>query len=204
VPSVPSWLEALAAASLAALPREPLPALWDGWTSTAIVESTVPIEVGSTARTWRLSGERSALTVAREDGAEHRIVCLRRRGESGSLAIAAEIDGRDIDAIADLHGDAVHLQADGAELRAFDLRLRGTARGPAATSGLLVAPLHGRVTQACAEPGATVAAGALLVVIEAMKMEHQIRAPHDGTIVSLHVRVGDQVAARQALVEVKA
>jgi 3-methylcrotonyl-CoA carboxylase alpha subunit len=44
----------------------------------------------------------------------------------------------------------------------------------------------------------------LLVVIEAMKMEHQIRAPHAGTIAALHVRAGDQVAVRQPLVEVRA
>ena len=35
-------------------------------------------------------------------------------------------------------------------------------------------------------------------------MEHQIRAPHAGRIASLHVRAGDQVAARQPLVEVAA
>ena len=71
-------------------------------------------------------------------------------------------------------------------------------------SGTMVAPTHGRVTEACVEAGATVAAGALLVVIEAMKMEHQIRAPHAGTIAALHVRAGDQVAVRQPLVEVRA
>jgi biotin carboxyl carrier protein len=36
-----------------------------------------------------------------------------------------------------------------------------------------------------------------------MKMEHQIRAPHAGTIAALRVRVGDQVAVRQPLVEVR-
>ena len=87
---------------------------------------------------------------------------------------------------------------------ATDLRLRGAERAPSSASGVLVAPMHGRVTQACVAAGAEVAAGALLVVIEAMKMEHQIRAPHAGRIASLHVRAGDQVAARQPLVELAA
>jgi biotin carboxyl carrier protein len=43
----------------------------------------------------------------------------------------------------------------------------------------------------------------LLVVIEAMKMEHQIRAPRSGRVFALHVRAGDQVAVRQPLVEVR-
>jgi len=49
--------------------------------------------------------------------------------------------------------------------------------------------------------GATVQAGALLLVMEAMKMEHQIIAPFAGTVAALHARVGDQVAARQVLIE---
>ena len=56
--------------------------------------------------------------------------------------------------------------------------------------------------EACVAAGAAVGAGALLLVIEAMKMEHQIRAPHAGTVEAVHVRAGDQVAARQLLVEV--
>ena len=46
------------------------------------------------------------------------------------------------------------------------------------------------------------AIGALLIVMEAMKMEHQIHAPFAGTVGALHTRLGDQVAARQLLVEV--
>ena len=86
----------------------------------------------------------------------------------------------------------------------IDLRLRGAARAAACdVRRCCVAPLHGRVTQVCVALGASVDAGALLIVIEAMKMEHQIRAPHAGTIAALHVRAGEQVAARQPLVEVR-
>ena len=81
------------------------------------------------------------------------------------------------------------------------------ASRPAATSaraaGELLAPMHGRVTQVLVAPGHAVDAGALLVVIEAMKMEHQLRAPRAGTVGALHARPGDQVAARQCLVELQ-
>jgi len=101
------------------------------------------------------------------------------------------------------NGERLLMATSACAFAAVDLRLRGSARAAAAASGTLVAPMHGRVTEACVEAGATVAAGALLVVIEAMKMEHQIRAPHAGTIAALHVRAGDQVAVRQPLVEVR-
>jgi 3-methylcrotonyl-CoA carboxylase alpha subunit len=52
-------------------------------------------------------------------------------------------------------------------------------------------------------PGATVAKGDRLMAIEAMKMEHVLRAPFDGKVAGLFARVGDQVTlgARLAIVE---
>jgi geranyl-CoA carboxylase alpha subunit len=62
--------------------------------------------------------------------------------------------------------------------------------------------MHGRITQIHAATGEAVQAGALLLVMEAMKMEHRIIAPFAGTIGALHTRIDDQVAARQVLIEI--
>jgi geranyl-CoA carboxylase alpha subunit len=199
----PTWLEALAAASLALTPRAPLPPLWAGWSSSPSIDTLVPIEVDGAVRCWRLAGSRGSLDARCGDWA-HRIVGLAKSGDAGDLRLDASVDGRAVRVAALLDGAVAHWQAEGAELAAVDLRLRGAARVAALASGTMLAPMHGRVTEACVEAGATVAAGALLVVIEAMKMEHQIRAPHAGTIAALHVRAGDQVAVRQPLVEVRA
>jgi propionyl-CoA carboxylase alpha chain len=59
--------------------------------------------------------------------------------------------------------------------------------------GSLVAPMPGTVVRVDGAVGDEVAAGATLVVIEAMKMEHRINAPSAGTIASILVAVGDQV-----------
>ena len=64
--------------------------------------------------------------------------------------------------------------------------------------------MHGRVTQLHAAPGASVKAGELLLVMEAMKMEHQVHAPFAGTVSAVLTSVGAQVAARQTLVELTA
>ena len=199
----PTWLEAIAAASLALLPRAPLPPLWSGWSSSPSIDTLVPIEIDGAVRRWRLIGSRESLDASCAEST-HRITGLSQRLDDGAATIEASVDGRAVRVAALLAGDVGHWQADGRELAAIDLRLRGSARAAALASGTMVAPMHGRVTEACVEAGATVAAGALLVVIEAMKMEHQIRAPHAGTIAALHVRAGDQVAVRQPLVEVRA
>jgi len=198
----PTWLEAVAAASLALLPRSPLPPPWQGWASSPSIDTVVPIEIDGTLRRWHLVGTRADVS-ARCAGATHRIAGLARVDDGPDLVLAAEVDGNDIRVAAQLGGDISQWQADGAELAACDMRLRGAARAASEASGVLLAPLHGRVTQACVETGAAVAAGALLVVIEAMKMEHQIRAPRSGRVFAVHVRAGDQVAVRQPLVEVR-
>jgi biotin carboxyl carrier protein len=48
--------------------------------------------------------------------------------------------------------------------------------------------------------GSVVATGDVLVVLEAMKMEIEVRAPHAGTVAAVHVAAGDPVAAGAPLV----
>jgi 3-methylcrotonyl-CoA carboxylase alpha subunit len=62
-----------------------------------------------------------------------------------------------------------------------------------AGDGRLTAPMPGRVVAIMADAGATVARGAALMVIEAMKMEHTIAAPADGHVDRFAFAPGDQV-----------
>src|SRR5690606_16146588 len=69
--------------------------------------------------------------------------------------------------------------------------------------GGLVAPMPGRVIALLAEPG-RVKAGAPLLVVEAMKMEHTITAPVDGILAGYRVAVGEQVDDGATLVDFQA
>ena len=62
--------------------------------------------------------------------------------------------------------------------------------------------MPGRVIQIVVAAGDRVGARQPIVLLEAMKMETQISAPHDAVIARIAVAVGDQVAAGDLLVEV--
>jgi 3-methylcrotonyl-CoA carboxylase alpha subunit len=67
--------------------------------------------------------------------------------------------------------------------------------------GGLGAPMNGSIVRVLVEPGQVVEAGTALVVLEAMKMEHSIRAPHAGTVKALFCQEGDMVSEGTVLVE---
>ena len=73
-----------------------------------------------------------------------------------------------------------------------------------AVEGGLVAPMPGKVLMVDVSEGDRVRAGQVLVVMEAMKMEHQITAPADGEVSEVRASVGDQVDNGELLVVITA
>jgi geranyl-CoA carboxylase alpha subunit len=70
-------------------------------------------------------------------------------------------------------------------------------------ANVIRAPMAGRIIKVTAEPGQTVAKNQVLVILEAMKMEHELKALTDGVVESVSAKAGDQVAIRQTLVTLK-
>ncbi len=68
--------------------------------------------------------------------------------------------------------------------------------------GGLKAPMPGAVLATEVEAGQAVEKGQLLIILEAMKMEHRITAPMGGTVETVHVNVGEQVENGQLLVTI--
>ncbi|MQA56915.1 acetyl/propionyl/methylcrotonyl-CoA carboxylase subunit alpha [Pseudomonas piscis] len=69
--------------------------------------------------------------------------------------------------------------------------------------GGLTAPMNGSIVRVLVQAGQSVEAGAQLVVLEAMKMEHSIRAPHAGIVKALYCQEGEMVSEGSALVELE-
>ncbi|MGZ4480123.1 MAG: acetyl/propionyl/methylcrotonyl-CoA carboxylase subunit alpha [Nocardioidaceae bacterium] len=118
--------------------------------------------------------------------------------------------------------DRVVLEVNGVET-AFDISARGdlvdvdSAYGHVALTrlprfvdpaeqvdtGSLLAPMPGSVVAVAVAAGDPVTAGQPVLVLEAMKMQHTVSAPHDGVVTELPVRVGDQVASGAVLAVVQ-
>ncbi|WP_237571639.1 acetyl/propionyl/methylcrotonyl-CoA carboxylase subunit alpha [Mycolicibacterium lacusdiani] len=82
-------------------------------------------------------------------------------------------------------------------------RKRGAGGNKAASGDSVTAPMQGTVVKVAVEEGQQVAAGELIVVLEAMKMENPVTAHKDGTITGLAVEPGAAVTQGTVLAEIK-
>ncbi|MGV2497332.1 acetyl/propionyl/methylcrotonyl-CoA carboxylase subunit alpha [Pelagerythrobacter aerophilus] len=100
-----------------------------------------------------------------------------------------------------LDGEEIVAFASGTAYR-FSLAARGTGHASAA-DGAIVAPMPGKVIAVDVAEGDTVTAGQRLLVLEAMKMEHALTAPFDGTVTELAASAGAQVQVEAVLAVVE-
>ncbi len=107
--------------------------------------------------------------------------------------------------------DGAWLVVEGGEQRRYEIRdaradwlNRGGADGPGAGGGEVRASMPGRVVGLPLAVGAEVAVGDVVAVLEAMKMENDVRAKIAGTIATIQVREGDAVEARALLLTIAA
>jgi 3-methylcrotonyl-CoA carboxylase alpha subunit len=84
----------------------------------------------------------------------------------------------------------------------FALAARGSV-GAGAASGTISAPMPGRVTAVEVAAGDQVAKGQRLLTLEAMKMEHSLVAPFDGTVAELAAEAGTQVQVDATLIRIE-
>jgi len=95
-------------------------------------------------------------------------------------------------------GEAV--EVDVVDDRTRHIRSLVGAGKPQAAGGTVRAPMPGLVVRVLVEPGQTVTAGTGLVVLEAMKMENELKAPGNGVVGSISARPGQAVEKGQVLV----
>lgn len=81
---------------------------------------------------------------------------------------------------------------------------RSHRHGGHAGAGSVEAPMSGKIVKVGVKPGDAVEARQVLVIMEAMKMEHTIVAPYDAAVVSVRVKAGDSVGAGDVLAEIEA
>ena len=136
---------------------------------------------------FRLNAERSSL-VALRSGSERRVIDLWQGNAVGG-------GGRDFD-------QTVVLIEDGHAFTFEIDRAEGVGAGTAA-DGAILSPMPGRVLSVEVAAGDAVVKGQKLLTLEAMKMEHTLTAPFDGTVAELNAAVGAQVQVEALLARIE-
>jgi 3-methylcrotonyl-CoA carboxylase alpha subunit len=185
---VPSALAAVVAVAASGLDAAPL----EGFTQWTPLRHPIRLAGACPIEAWVSVRAPGAYTA--EIDADRHAVARRDRGW--------EVDG--------LRQD-VRVERIGMEVFAFGARsLAWTIpdpldRGAAAAGheGDVVAPMPGLVREVAVAVGEAVVAGQRLAVLEAMKMEHALKAPRDGVVAAVLAAAGDQVEAGTALVRLE-
>ena len=125
--------------------------------------------------------------------------------DEGDGALRFTVDGQEQSAAFAFAGGRLHLKCGAVDLvvRETLYEPRAGAGGAGGTETELRAPMNGKVVAVLVNAGDAVAKGQRLVVVEAMKMQHEMAAGSNGTVARVTVKPGDQVATRQLLVEIK-
>lgn len=145
---------------------------------------------------------------------------LLARGDDGTLTV--QVDGETYEAVltgspGDLEvtvGETTfRIQQDGRTVtvdgEVLDVRVDGLV--PSATPGgageagtaTIRPPMPGKIVEVRVAEGDEVEAGAVLLILEAMKMQNEVAAPRSGTVTSVHVDPGDTVEAKDVLIELE-
>jgi acetyl-CoA/propionyl-CoA carboxylase biotin carboxyl carrier protein len=115
---------------------------------------------------------------------------------------AVEVSGRKFD-VKVIGAAPVGVAANGAAPAKKAPKRGKRSSGGGGAPGELVSPIQGTVLKVEVEKGASVEEGALICVIEAMKMENEITAPSSGTIEELNVSAGGSVATGDTIAVIK-
>lgn len=103
-------------------------------------------------------------------------------------------------------GEGVWIGGDGRTERVDrPSRRRGATSGATAPGHEdLTSPMPGKILEVLVEEGEKVSAGQRLVVIEAMKMENPLRAPHDSVVTKIHVKADESIGPGDPIIELDA
>ena len=184
------------------------------WRANQPATLTLGVSSGATVDVVELeqSGESFRVTIERAASAADR----RAEASSGESAtfegrvprvqgrtVSFEFEGENVTAIVAPHRSALRVWTgvDYHDVAVVDLA--STAGQHKSAEGSLEAPMPGVIVSVAVNEGDTVNAGDTLLILEAMKMEHQVHAPGDGVVKRILFAAGEQVREGDLLLEVE-
>jgi biotin carboxyl carrier protein len=170
-----------------------LPGLPSGWRTLPSQDQTVSFAVGADLLDVRYRFDRGRLTAA----VDSRSADVRIVGASATL-MDAEINGIRRRYRVKCVGATHYVDSSLGSTTLAEVE-RFPDPSVIIEVGSLLAPMPASVVRVEVDDGVAVSAGTSIVVLEAMKMEHTVRAPADGVVTTILVTVGQQVDAGQVL-----
>ena len=125
------------------------------------------------------------------------LVVLALDGRPATLPLERTSRGR---WVVSVHGERHDVEV--VDERTRHIRSLAGTGAVATAGGIIKAPMPGLVVRVQVEVGERVVAGTPVAVLEAMKMENQLKAPAAGTIRAIHVRPGDAVEKGKGLIDI--
>ncbi len=173
----------------------------DAWRSNGPRPSLMKLSLGRNVQALRVASMGPRKFHVANCAAEHVVSLV---GDDGCGQIRYAIDGHERNAHMTWDSARLHLDAGNVSLTAEDVTLAALSTDASPGAATLRAPMNGRIVSVDTKAGDAVKKGQRLVVLEAMKMQHEITAERDGTVESCTVKAGDQVATRQVLISLSA
>jgi propionyl-CoA carboxylase alpha chain len=136
-------------------------------------------------------------TPSEADARAQRVVRVIRCDRDG---IELEIDGRRVAAAIACRSRTRWVAFAGSSVELTEVARFPDPDAGETVAGGLTSPMPGKVIAVFVDTGDAVDAGQLLVIVEAMKMEHRIVAPHTGVVTAVGAQAGSQVAGGDVLV----
>ncbi len=192
---------ALALAAVLFLQRQ---ASGDFWRNSGVASWPLKIESGGEEVTLDAAGFGGGRFKVSHDEWQHEIVLL----EDDGARLRFRVDGvvHSADSLYEPGGECpvLFLDVDGAGGRFVETTYLPAASRVSEGEGRIVAPMSGRIVTVGTRKGRKVKKGDCLLILEAMKIEHEIASDVDGKVTNVAVSADDQVTPQQLLVEVEA
>lgn len=167
---------------------------------------TYEVTLGETARQVRieqLSSEGGVTRYRLQIGDEPAFEVEATAPEPDVRTLLVDGGSYDVGIVPDDEGFEVHVAGYPHQVGVVDPRRKALRAGGGAAGGVIKTQMPGRIVRLLVEPGDEVTKGEPLLVVEAMKMENEIKAPRDGIVKRFAVGEGDLVEAKSVLVELE-
>ena len=188
-------LLALAAALLYERSARQLAPLVSSWDSSGVFSKPLKLATGEKETPVSLSARGVASYSVSVGGETIDLDLVSRDADRVRFAIG----GAQSSAAYAFDGATLHVESGGEQLTTRETSHEIKSAADRDGGARLLAPMNGRIVSVLAQAGETVKKGQRIVVLEAMKMQHEIVAGRDGVLEAVSVKEGDQVATRHVL-----